>query len=84
MDDKINPNHYKGVGRLQAIDVIEIFSLNFSRGNAVKYIIRAGKKEEIGYDQLTKELEDLNKATWYIDRESKRIKKLLEKFKKVK
>mgnify|MGYP006274208491 FL=1 len=84
MADKINPNHYQGEFEYQVIDIIEAFDLNFSRGNAVKYIIRAGKKEEIGYDQLTKELEDLNKATWYIDRESKRIKKLLDKFKKVK
>jgi hypothetical protein len=74
MDDKINPNHYKGTGRLQAIDVIEIFGLNFSRGNAVKYILRAGKKAEQGYDALSKEMEDLEKAKWYIEREVDRIK----------
>ena len=75
-EDKINPNHYKGNGGLQAIDAIEIFELNFSRGNAVKYILRAGKKSEQGYDALTKEIEDLEKAAWYIDREVNRIKDL--------
>ena len=76
MDDKINPNHYKGVGKLQAIDVIEIFGLNFSRGNAVKYILRAGKKAEQGYDALSKEIEDLEKSKWYIEREVDRIKSI--------
>jgi CRISPR/Cas system-associated protein Cas5 (RAMP superfamily) len=75
-EDKINPNHYKGNGGLQVIDAIEIFELNFSRGNAVKYIARAGKKSEQGYDALTKEIEDLEKAAWYIDREVNRIKDL--------
>lgn len=75
-EDKINPNHYKGNGGLQVIDAIEIFELNFSRGNAVKYIARAGKKAEQGYDALTKEIEDLEKAKWYIEREIGRIKDL--------
>ena len=73
-EDKINPNHYKGSGGLQAIDVVEVFDLNFSRGNAIKYILRAGRKAEEGYDELTKEVEDLNKAVWYINREIDRVK----------
>lgn len=82
MDDKINPDHYKGAGKLQAIDVIEIFGLNFSRGNAVKYILRAGKKSEQGYDALSKEMEDLEKAKWYIEREVDRIKKIRDQISK--
>ena len=47
--------------------------MNFSRGNAVKYILRAGRKDEKGYDALTKEIEDLKKANWYINREIERL-----------
>jgi hypothetical protein len=79
MADKINPDHYKGDGGVSTIDFIESAKLNFSRGNAVKYISRAGKKSEIGYDALTKEIEDLTKAEWYIQREIKRIKDLRDK-----
>jgi len=59
-----HPAHYT-YGRIECIDFIEDKGLNFSRGNAVKYIVRAGHKEN--------ELEDLKKARWYIDREIKRL-----------
>jgi len=49
--------------------------LNFSRGNAVKYLLRAGRKAEEGYRGSEKEIEDLNKAKWYIEREIERINK---------
>ena len=39
------PPHYQGASGLQAIDVIEAFDLDFSLGNAVKYILRAGRKD---------------------------------------
>lgn len=42
--------------------------MNFNRGNAVKYIARAGLKDP------DKEVEDLKKAAWYINREISRIK----------
>lgn len=74
MTDKINPNHYKGNG-YEVIDIIEYFELNFARGNAIKYILRAGRKEEEGYDILDKEIEDLKKATWYIQRELDKLLK---------
>lgn len=55
-DDPVNhPSHY------------EDKNLNFHRGNAVKYIARAGKKDK------SREIEDLQKAAWYIDREIKRL-----------
>ena len=38
------------------------------RGNAVKYITRAGKKDQ------SKELEDLEKARFYLDWEINRLK----------
>jgi hypothetical protein len=61
MSDSVNhPPHYKGNG-IEVIDVIEGFGLNFRLGNAIKYILRAGKKGEAK--------EDLRKARWYVDRE---------------
>jgi hypothetical protein len=56
-----HPSHYKA-GGIEAIDVIEAFGLGFHLGNAVKYILRAGRKHP-GV------LEDLKKARWYLDRE---------------
>lgn len=55
-----HPPHYQA-GGLEAIDVIEAFGLNFRLGNAVKYLLRAGRKG----DAKT----DIAKARWYIDRE---------------
>lgn len=56
-----HPQHYHP-GVYEAINVIEAWELGFSLGNAVKYISRAGKKDP------AKEVEDLNKAIWYIQR----------------
>ena len=66
--NKIDPEHYQSNTNLEAIDVIEAFDLNFHRGNIVKYILRAGKKTEEGYENKQKQLEDLNKAKWYLSR----------------
>ena len=59
-----HPAHYQGE-KLEVIDIIEDFELNFSLGNALKYILRAGYKNP----ELKKE--DLQKAIWYIERELK-------------
>jgi hypothetical protein len=68
-NDPVNrPSHYTD-GKIEVIDFIEDKKLGFCLGNAVKYISRAGKKDP------TKEIEDLNKAKWYIER---RIKELQE------
>ena len=67
--DPVNrPAHYTD-GKIEVIDFIEDKKLGFCRGNAIKYISRAGKKDP------SKEIEDLNKAKWYIER---RIKELEE------
>ena len=59
--DEINaPVHYRGKG-MEAIDVIEAFALGCRLGNAVKYILRAGKKGDA--------VICLKKARWYLDRE---------------
>lgn len=60
--DNVNsPAHYKGAKGMEVIDVIENFGLGFRIGNAVKYLLRAGKKGAYG--------EQLLKARWYIERE---------------
>ena len=67
MSDAVNhPTHYN-VGKIEVIDAIEDWGLNFSLGNAVKYIARA--------DHKGKPIEDLEKARWYIEREIERRKK---------
>ena len=68
-NDPVNrPSHYTD-GKIEVIDFIEDKKLGFCLGNAIKYIARAGKKDP------TKEIEDLNKAKWYVER---RIKELEE------
>lgn len=60
-----HPAHYGGKDNLyEAIKVIEAWELSFTLGNAVKYISRAGKKDP------AKKIEDIQKAAWYVHRES--------------
>lgn len=69
MNDIVNhPAHYTD-GKIEVIEFIEDKGLNFHRGNAVKYISRAGKKDP------AKEIEDLKKAVWYLNREIGRLEK---------
>ena len=69
MEDKVNhPSHYYWLKELCGIEVIDITRhLDFDLGNAVKYILRSGKKTEQGYDDIEKEIEDLQKAIFYIN-----------------
>lgn len=61
--EKVNqPKHYSGEG-ITAIQIIEAFSLNFALGNVIKYALRAGRKPG------EEEVEDLEKASWYLQRE---------------
>lgn len=58
-----HPSHYGGPDNVyEAIKIIEALNLDFHDGNALKYLVRAGKKDP------TKVLEDLKKAVWYINR----------------
>lgn len=68
INDNVNHPSYYTNGKVEVIDAIEAWGLNFHRGNAVKYIARAGKKNK------AKEVEDLEKAAWYIHREIERLK----------
>lgn len=61
MSNVDHPAHYGGADNpYEAIKVIEACGLCFHLGNTVKYILRAGKKNDI--------IEDLQKARWYLDR----------------
>ena len=68
-EDKVNsPSHYNWLKKLAGVEVIDITRhLDFDLGNAVKYILRAGRKTEEGYDDKAKTVEDLKKAVWYIN-----------------
>ena len=64
--DPVNPLHYKNhPSGIECIDVVEW--MNFNLGNAVKYIWRSGERD--------KQIEDLKKARWYLDREIERLGK---------
>ena len=62
--DAVNPDHYK-VGGIETIDYLraklspEEFA-GYCRGNALKYLSRAGHKDDAA--------QDLAKARWYLDR----------------
>lgn len=73
MSDAINPDHYRNTGGPEVIELTE--HMNFCRGNAVKYLVRAGKKDP------DKEVEDLMKAQWYIAREISRVVRIKEESK---
>lgn len=67
MPDNVNhPSHYTR-GNIEVIDFIEDQNFNYRLGNAVKYICRAGYKDN--------KVEDLQKAIWYLYRELAAIKK---------
>jgi hypothetical protein len=62
-----HPDHYGGENNpYEAIKVIEAWGLNFNLGNVVKYLSRAGKKDEI--------INELEKAKWYLEREILNLK----------
>lgn len=64
-----HPSHYGGESNpYEAIKVIEAWELGFCLGNTVKYISRAGKKS------ADTEIQDLEKARWYLDHEITRRK----------
>lgn len=60
--DYVNhPKHYN-TGKIEVIEFLEDQRLGFSLGNTVKYICRAGRKDK------NYELQDLEKAAWYLQR----------------
>lgn len=68
-----HPSHYTQ-GKIECIDFIYDKELNFSLGNAIKYIVRAGHKKSNGMSDQEKTIQDLEKAKQYIDFEIEHIK----------
>lgn len=59
-EDRVDhPDHYQSQG-IEVIEIIDSFELDFYRGNIIKYVLRADKKDD--------EVEDLKKALWYLNR----------------
>ena len=75
MTDSVNhPKHYcSHPSGVECIDITEHY--DFCIGNAIKYLWRAGLKSEQGYLDTSKEIEDLEKAVWYINRKIQKLRK---------
>ena len=73
--DNVNhPKHYTWLKDLCGIEVIDITRhMDFCLGCAIKYILRAGHKKDASLTDTEKQIEDLNKAIWYLKDEIKRI-----------
>ena len=69
-----HPVHYTR-GGIETIDFIEAKGMNFARGNAIKYLSRAGHKGD--------ELEDLRKAQWYLEREIERVAREVDRVERI-
>lgn len=75
VNDPVNhPKHYTDhPSGVECIDITEHY--NFCVGNAIKYLWRQGLKEESGKRMADKQIEDCEKAIWYINRHINSIKK---------
>lgn len=68
MDNVNHPKHY--TSDPSGIECIEITKYrDFCIGNAIKYLWRAGLKQDSDLTKDEKTIEDLKKAIWYINRE---------------
>jgi hypothetical protein len=68
----MTPVHYNNKKEYDLIDVALDYNLNFFRFNVLKYICRAGKKEN--------EIQDLEKAIDYLERELQHLRKEQEQW----
>lgn len=58
--------HYENGTQIDVIEFATMYQLNFNRGNVLKYIVRAGKKDD--------EVKDLEKAMDYLRREIETVR----------
>lgn len=72
-NDQVNhPKHYTSdPSGIECIDITR--HRNFNIGNAIKYLWRAGLKEDKDRKLIDKQVEDLNKAVWYLVDEIHRL-----------
>ena len=68
-DNPVNHSSHCTDGKIDVINYIEDKGLGFCLGNAIKCISLVDKKDQ------TKEVEDLQKAIWYIQRRIEQISK---------
>lgn len=67
-----HPKHYTSdPSGIECIDITR--HRNFNIGNAIKYLWRAGLKEDKDRKLIDKQIEDLNKAVWYLVDEIHRL-----------
>ena len=64
--------HYDNGKNYDVLDIVKDYNLNFNRGNILKYIIRAGKKDN--------EIQDLEKAKDYLNREIEFLRNKQKKY----
>lgn len=71
--DNVNhPKHYTSdPSGIECIDITR--HRNFNVGNAIKYLWRAGLKTDADKSSINKQIEDLEKAVWYIVDEIHRL-----------
>lgn len=72
-NDQVNhPKHYTSdPSGIECIDITR--HRNFNIGNAIKYLWRTGLKEDKDRKLIDKQVEDLNKAVWYLVDEIHRL-----------
>lgn len=76
MEHVNHPKHYNShPNGIECIDIIRHYVCDIA--NAIKYLWRAGLKPEMGMEDAEKEIEDLNKALWYIEDYRVKIPQLL-------
>lgn len=78
MTDNVNhPQHYRNhPSGCECIEITEHY--DFCIGNAIKYLWRNGLKSEEGMTIKDKQIEDLKKAIWYINRKIQLLEKCNE------
>ena len=66
VNDPVNhPEHYTShPSGIECIEIVRHFGYNL--GNAIKYIWRAGLKKDEALSDIEKEIEDINKAIFYL------------------
>ena len=73
VDNVNHPKHYTShPSGVECIDITRYYP--FAIGCAIKYLWRAGLKSDASLSDKEKEIEDLNKAIWYINDRIKQLK----------
>ena len=61
-----HPSHYNShPSGIECIEIVRHYPFNV--GSAIKYLWRAGLKKDMAMDDIEKEIEDLEKAVWFIN-----------------